>query len=204
MPASTPRWSTPSIVAPWPGRRPTLGLAAAIVASVLTGAAMADPLSLSSTVASSARAGGMLQGPSAAPYAVYSATFGIERGTCDRRQVARDLARRDDGRQPDDRQIAAAGGPMGGLAVGREMDAVDLGCVSRVLEYASDRQTIRWYGMNRSGRDGAAYAFTPLATFERQGLFCRDYRAIASRDGQDRQGYGTACRQADGLWRSGD
>lgn len=43
MPASTPWWSTPSIAAPRPGRRPTLGLAAAIVASVLSGAAMADP-----------------------------------------------------------------------------------------------------------------------------------------------------------------
>lgn len=199
MPASTPRWSTPSTVAPWPGRRPTLGLAAAIVASVLSGAAMADPLIHNSAVAGSPMAGsrqgggqggspgGMLRAPSAAPYAVYSAVYGIDRGTCDRRLVARDMSQR---------QIVAH---MNGLAPGRSMDVIDLGCVSRVLEYAPDRQTIRWYG---ASHDGLAFALTPLATFERNGLFCRDYRAIASRDGEDRQNYGTACRQPDGLWRA--
>jgi hypothetical protein len=201
MPASTPRWSTPSTVAPWPGRRPTLGLAAAIVASVLSGAAMADPLIHNSSVAGSPMAGsrqggsqggspgGMLRAPSAAPYAVYSAVYGIDRGTCDRRLVARDMSQR---------QIVAE---IGSLAPGRSMDVIDLGCVSRVLEYAPDRQTIRWYG---AGHDGLAFALTPLATFERNGLFCRDYRAVASRDGEDRQNYGTACRQPDGLWRAGD
>lgn len=196
MPASTPRWSTPSTVAPWPGRRPTLGLAAAIVASVLSGAAMADPLMHNSSVAGSPAGsrqanshGGMLRAPSAAPYAVYSAVYGIDRGTCDRRLVARDTSQR---------QIVAN---MNGLAPGRSMDVIDLGCVSRVLEYAPDRQTIRWYG---AGHDGLAFALTPLATFERNGLFCRDYRAIASHDGEDRQNYGTACRQSDGLWRAGE
>lgn len=193
MPASTPRWSTPSTVAPWPGRRPTLGLAAAIVASVLSGAAMADPLIHNSSVAGSpmagSRQGGMLRAPSAAPYAVYSGVYGIDRGTCDRRMVARDMSQR---------KIAVQ---MDALAPGRSMDSIDLGCVSRVLEYAPDRQTIRWYG---AGHDGLAFALTPLATFERNGLFCRDYRAIASRDGEDRQNYGTACRQSDGLWRAGE
>lgn len=193
MPASTPRWSTPSIVAPWPGRRPTLGLAAAIVASVLSGATMADPLIHNSSVAGPQAAGpsqgGMLRAPSAAPYAVYSGVYGIDRGTCDRRQVARDMSQR---------LIVAQ---TGNLAPGRSMDAIDLGCVSRVLEYAPDRQTIRWYG---TAHDGLAFALTPLATFERDGLFCRDYRAIASRDGEDRQHYGTACRQADGRWRDSE
>lgn len=192
MPASTPRWSTPSTVAPWPGRRPTLGLAAAIVASVLSGATMADPLIHNSSVAGSRQdviRGGMLRAPSAAPYAVYSVFYGIDRGTCDRRQVARDMSKR---------QIAAH---MDSLVAGRSMDVIDLGCVSRVLEYAPDRQTIRWYG---AGHDGLAFALTPLATFERNGSFCRDYRAIASRDGEDRQNYGTACREPDGLWRAGE
>lgn len=191
MPASTPRWSTPSTVAPWPGRRPTLGLAAAIVASVLSGATMADPLIHNSSVAGS-RQGGMLRAPSSAPYALYSAVYGIDRGTCDRRLVAREMSQR---------QIAAHVPHVSGLAPERSMDAIDLGCVSRVLEYAPDRQTIRWYG---AGHDGLAFALTPLATFERNGLFCRDYRAIASRDGEDRQNYGTACRQSDGLWRAGE
>ncbi|MFN4309445.1 MAG: hypothetical protein ACK4FK_02545 [Ferrovibrio sp.] len=202
MPASTPRWSTPSIVAPWPGRRPTLGLAAAIVASVLSGAAMADPL-IHNSAAHSAPAG-MLRGPSAAPYAVYSARFGIDRGTCDRSLVARDMAGRDlTGRH----RTAASGqpetppGPAGQAAMLRGMDAIDQGCVSRVLEFAPDRQTIRWYGAGRAGYADTAYAFTPLATFERNGFYCRDFRAVATRDGRDDQVYGTACRRPDGAWQ---
>ncbi|WP_374302834.1 hypothetical protein [Ferrovibrio sp.] len=214
MPASTPRWSTPSIVAPWPSRRPTLGLAAAIVASVLSGAAMADPLIHNSSMTGPAMPGqtkpsGMLRAPSAAPYAVYAAGYGIDRGTCDRHLIARDMAKR----QITDLVAMATAdtlsAPMKGGALTRDMDPIDLGCVGRVLEYAPDRQIIRWYGADRIdrngiGQDGPAYALTPLATFERNGQFCRDYRAIASRDGKDQQSYGTACRRADGLWQASE
>ncbi len=212
MPASTPQWSTPSTVAPWPGRRPTLGLAAAIVASVLSGAAMADPLPHDPLVV----AGMQLRAPGVfrAPYAVYSATYGIERGTCDRRLVARDIASQramtQRGASPAQNPVqpVAAGSPLtyqGALLrdspVGRGMDAVDLGCVGRILEYAPDRLTVRWYGADHAGLDGPAYALTPLATFERDGLYCRDYRTVATRDGRDEQNYGTACRRPDGVWQ---
>lgn len=216
MPASTPRWSTPSIVAPWPSRRPTLGLAAAIVASVLSGAAMADPLIHNSSMTGPAKPGqtrpgqAMVRAPSAAPYAVYAAGYGIDRGTCDRHLIARDMAKRQITAQITEAALPdSLAAPIKGDALTRDMDIIDLGCVGRVLEYAPDRQIIRWYGADRIdrngiGQDGPAYALMPLATFERNGQFCRDYRAIASRDGKDQQSYGTACRRSDGLWQASE
>jgi len=187
MPASTPWWSTPSTAAPRPGRRPTLGLAAAIVASVLSGAAMADPLKTSAgTWKASAPA-------SVGSYATYMAPYGIDRGTCDRGLLGRRLG-------------AGTGAPTGaaliGTRVGTSMDQIDQACVARILEYAPDRTAIRWYGAPKADYGGPAYAVTPLRTFERDGQFCREYQALATIDGHDEQIYAVACRMADGMWQS--
>lgn len=187
MPASTPWWSTPSTAAPRPGRRPTLGLAAAIVASVLSGATMADPLKTSASarqVSAPASAG---QAGAGMPYATYAAPYGIDRGTCDRGSLAR--------------RINPGPSALVGATVGTNMDQIDQACVARVLEFAPDRAPVRWYGAPRMDYGGAAFAITPLRTFERDGQFCRDYQAIATVGGQDEQIYGTACRMTDGVWR---
>lgn len=182
MPASTPWWSTPSTAAPRPGRRPTLGLAAAIVASVLSGAAMADPLKTSAgTWQASAPA------PAAMPYATYTARYGIDRGTCDRSALAR--------------RLEGGSGALVGARVGQSMDQVDQACVARILEFAPDRAPVRWYGAPKLEYGGPAFAVTPLRTFERDRQFCRDYQALATVGGQDEQIYGTACRMTDGVWR---
>lgn len=187
MPASTPWWSTPSTAAPRPGRRPTLGLAAAIVASVCSGAAMADPLKTSaSTWRASAPASA---GPASAgmPYATYMAPYGIDRGTCDRGTLAR--------------RFTPGRAPLVGAGVGSSMDQIDQACVARILEYAPDRAPVRWYGAANMDYGGPAFAITPLRTFERNGQFCRDYQVTATVGGQDEQSYGTACRMTDGVWR---
>lgn len=183
MPASTPWWSTPSTAAPRPGRRPTLGLAAAIVASVFSGATMADPLKAS---AAGTRAVSM---PASAgmPYATYTAPYGIDRGTCDRGSLSR--------------RISAGGNLLVGARVGQSMDQVDQACVARILEFGPDRAPVRWFGAAKMDYGGAAFAVTPLRTFERDGQFCRDYQAIVTVGGQDEQSYGTACRMTDGVWR---
>lgn len=187
MPASTPWWSTPSTAAPRPGRRPTLGLAAAIVASVFAGATMADPLKTSASAwpASAPRPAG----PASAgmPYATYAAPYGVERGTCDRGSLAR--------------RMVPGGGTLVGARIGSSMDQIDQACVARILEYAPDRAAVRWYGAAKMDYGGPAFAITPLRTFERNGQFCRDYQAIATIAGQDEQSYGTACRMTDGVWR---
>lgn len=187
MPASTPWWSTPSTAAPRPGRRPTLGLAAAIVASVLSGATMADPLKTSSERTSPGTWQASVSGPAAMPYATYTAPYGIDRGTCDRSSLAR--------------RAAPATGALVGAKVGTSMDQIDQTCVARILEFAPDRAPVRWYGAPRMDYGGPAFAVTPLRTFERDGQFCRDYQATATVSGQDEQIYGTACRMTDGVWR---
>lgn len=187
MPASTPWWSTPSTAAPRPGRRPTLGLAAAIVASVFSGATMADPLktSVSTWPASAPSPAGSAS--AGMPYATYTAPYGIDRGTCDRGTLAH--------------RFTPGRAPLVGAGVGSSMDQIDQACVARILEYAPDRSPVRWYGAAKMDYGGPAFAITPLRTFERNGQFCREYQAMATIGGQDEQSYGTACRMTDGVWR---
>ncbi|MFN3399472.1 MAG: hypothetical protein ACK4Z4_03950 [Ferrovibrio sp.] len=187
MPASTPWWSTPSTAAPRPGRRPTLGLAAAIVASVLSGATMADPLKISSGTWQASAPASSGQVGAAMPYATYAAPYGIDRGTCDRGSLSR--------------RITPGIGALVGAKVGTSMDPVDQACVARILEFAPDRAAVRWYGAPKLDYGGPAFAVTPLRTFERDGQYCRDYQAIATVSGEDEQIYGTACRMTDGVWR---
>lgn len=190
MPASTPWWSTPSTAAPRPGRRPTLGLAAAIVTLVLSGATMADPPpKLART--------GLAAGGS---YAMPTAPYGINRGTCDRGQLARDMA-------SDTRLSRGSFGEsdrnfLVNASVGRDMDATDQACIGRILEYAPDRAAICWYGAPTGAYGGPAYAVTPLRTFERDGRFCREFQTVATIHGETDQSYAIACRMPDGVWRT--
>lgn len=186
MPASTPWWSTPSTAAPRPGRRPTLGLAAAIVASVLSGATMADPLKISGAQQISAPAAAGMT--SRMPYATYAAPYGIDRGTCDRSLLARGAA--------------GMSGALIGARIGHSMDQIDQACVARILEFAPDRAAVRWFGAPRKDYGGPAFAVTPLRTFERDGKFCREYQALATIGGQDEQSFGMACRMTDGVWQN--
>lgn len=211
MPASTPWWSTPSIAAPRPGRRPTLGLAAAIVASVLSGAAMADPppqvvpsLATTKTPRPTASWSGVAHPQraiaSSLPYAVYPVPYGIDRGICDRRLLVTEFTRAGTGLSGSKGRPAMVGGiavaPLVGNIIGRSMDDVDQYCVSRVLEYAPDRARIHWYG-----DPGIAYGVTPLNTFERDGRYCREFHTAAQIDGRSERTYGIACRMPDGMWQ---
>lgn len=219
MPASTPWWSTPSIAAPRPGRRPTLGLAAAIVASVLSGAAMADPPPHSAPPSASSPAALPAAGTaawtwvtvappsrdlasSALPYAVYPMPYGLDRGTCDRGLLAKELTRgatavsSAKSKSPTASVSSIAVSPLVGSIIGRSMDAIDQYCVSQILEYAPDRARIHWYG-----DPGVTYGVTPLSTFERDGRYCREFHTAAQIDGRNERVYGVACRAHDGTWQ---
>lgn len=212
MPASTPWWSTPSIAAPRPGRRPTLGLAAAIVASVFSGATMADPHPRSGPPPWAPAHGWRAKHEDySRGYAVYPVPYGIDQGTCDRGLLSKELvggvlggaaggvAGAQIGKGTG-RTAATAGGVIIGVlvgaAIGRSMDKVDQYCVGRILEYAPDRSQVRWYG-----DAGTGYAVTPLSTFERDGRYCREYQTTAQIGGRYERVYGTACRMPDGTWQ---
>lgn len=190
MPASTPWWSTPSTAAPRPGRRPTLGPAAAIVALVLSGAAMADPPPKPIRMGSQ----------SIGSYAMHGAPYGIDRGTCDRGQLSRDMA--NDLRLARNAPAESNRTMLVNAVVSRSMDATDQACIGRILEYAPDRTAIRWYGAPRGPYGGPAFAVTPLRTFERDGLYCRDFQTVGTINGETEQSYVTACRMPDSIWRA--
>lgn len=189
MPASTPWWSTPSTAAPRPGRRPTLGPAAAIVSLVLSGAAMADPPPTSATHPS--RLG--------FSYAMHGAPYGIDRGTCDRGKLSRDMA--NDVRLTRNASADSNRNALVTAEIGRSMDATDQACIGRILEYAPDRAAVRWYGAPHGAYGGPAFAVTPLRTFERDGLFCRDFQTVGTINGETEQSFVTACRMPDSVWR---
>jgi surface antigen len=89
-------------------------------------------------------------------------------------------------------------GVLVGRSIGRHMDRTDQYCTGQTLEYAQDRQSIQW----RNPDEGAAYKVTPINHFQSEdGRYCREYTTQAMIGGQQRQTYGTACRQPDGSWQ---
>ncbi|MFC3676127.1 RT0821/Lpp0805 family surface protein [Ferrovibrio xuzhouensis] len=119
----------------------------------------------------------------AGSYAVYSSSYGIEHGTCERSLM---------------RNVPASAALPADSAVGLGMDRLDRYCVGRILEYAPDRKAVQWYG----GTGGYAYAVMPLGTFQRDGRYCRDFQASARFDSHSERMQGTACRTPDGSWHS--
>lgn len=100
-------------------------------------------------------------------------------------------------------QIAAAvaGGLLGaylGGNVGRTMDEVDRNRAYSAIERNPTGQTSSWQNPD----SGNAYSVTPTRTYDDQGRPCRDYVSDAWIDGKQETVTGTACRQADGTWRS--
>lgn len=214
MPASTPWWSTPFTTTPRSSRRPTLGLACAIVVTVtlVAGTTMADPPPWAPAHGARAKHQHHHHQKAYAPrYAVYPVPYGIDRGTCDRRLLSKELIGGVLGGatggiagtrigKGSGRTAATIGGAVIGVlvgsAIGRSMDQADQYCVSRVLEYAPDRASVHWYGDG-----GTPLGVMPVGTFEHEGRYCREYQTTARIGGRTEQMYGTACRMPDGSWQ---
>ena len=124
-------------------------------------------------------------GPATSGYNLHLASYGVERGFCDRRLIA------------EDRKAANLGARLASDLTGARMDRVDLGCVAGALEFAPDKQRIAW----RNADSGAAFAVTPVRTYENdRGAYCREYEGYALRGEQSYVSRGVACRQGDGAW----
>jgi surface antigen len=136
----------------------------------------------------------------------YVMPYRIAEGTCDRDAVAATLGAAGGGliaSSVSDDPRAIIGGMLAGAllatALSRTADPVDRGCFGQALEHAPSHQRIAW----RSPKDGAAYQFTPLRSFQLDdGRYCREYTTVVARDGSAHTDRGTACRTADGSWRS--
>jgi len=95
--------------------------------------------------------------------------------------------------------VGVVGGALAGGYVGRQMDPADHACVGRTLESTPTGQTVAWHDPKKDSR----YWVTPTGNFRgSNGEACRSFTTQAVIDGQTQQVAGTACRQADGSWRT--
>lgn len=89
------------------------------------------------------------------------------------------------------------GAGVGG-AVGRSMDDTDRIKVARSLETVRTGVPSQW----RNPDTGNIYSVVPTRTYETAGTPCREYTVNGNVGGKRETIYGTACRQADGSWRT--
>ncbi len=95
--------------------------------------------------------------------------------------------------------LGVVGGALAGGYVGRQMDPADHACVNRTLENTPTGQTVAW----KNPDNGAQYKVTPTSSYKgSNGQPCRNFTTQAIIDGKSQQVDGTACRQADGSWKT--
>jgi len=103
-------------------------------------------------------------------------------------------------------QIAAIiGGTLGGAAIGGSvgnyldrMDEHDHKQMNTVLEKAPDGRTSKWSNPNNN----ITHRVTPENTYKHEsGQYCREFNTNATVGGQNKEIYGTACRQSNGAWK---
>lgn len=89
------------------------------------------------------------------------------------------------------------GASVGG-SVGRSMDDTDRMKVAHSLETVRTGVPSQW----RNPDSGNQYSVVPTRTYETGGTPCREYAVNGTIGGKHEKVYGTACRQADGSWRT--
>lgn len=89
------------------------------------------------------------------------------------------------------------GGAIGG-SVGKSMDDTDRLKTAHALETVRTGVPSQWQNPD----SGNTYAVVPTKTFETNSGPCREYTIDAMVGGKRETIYGTACRQADGSWKT--
>jgi surface antigen len=94
-----------------------------------------------------------------------------------------------------------AGGYFGSQ-VGKSLDSADVQYAQRTtqnaLETAPPGQALPW----RNPQSGVSGTVVPQAYYQTpSGQYCREYQQTITVGGETQNGFGRACRQADGSWR---
>ncbi|WP_069469989.1 RT0821/Lpp0805 family surface protein [Candidatus Marithrix sp. Canyon 246] len=90
------------------------------------------------------------------------------------------------------------GAALGG-AIGGSMDQTDLYKTQGALNNTATGQTVAWTNPDNNNE----YKVTPTDTYKsNSGQDCRDYTTVGIIGGQREVIKGSACRQADGSWKS--
>ena len=99
------------------------------------------------------------------------------------------------------RTAATIGGALLGAVLGNAVDRANETCAYQALEYGQPNTQVTW--VDPTGGD--SYTVTPgPVTNEGNGEYCREYQAKIMVGGQLQDGYGRACRQPDGSWKTED
>jgi len=97
--------------------------------------------------------------------------------------------------------LGAIFGAVVGDQIGAQLDEKDRLLASQNLQYAlestADGTTTTWQNPN-TGHGGTS---APTKTYQSSGTPCREFTTEIQVGGETQQGYGTACRQADGSWK---
>ncbi|HZZ94614.1 MAG TPA: RT0821/Lpp0805 family surface protein [Usitatibacter sp.] len=100
------------------------------------------------------------------------------------------------------RTVAIVAGTVAGALIGgnigKKMDEADRLKAAQALESTPTGQAATW----RNPDSGNQYSMTPTRTYEASGGPCRDFTVAATVDGKPENVQGTACRQADGSWKT--
>lgn len=92
---------------------------------------------------------------------------------------------------------AIAGAVIGGQ-IGKSMDQVDQMKVNQALNSNRTNSSSSWTNPDNNNQ----YTVTPTRTYYEGSQPCREYTTTAIIGGKKQQVYGTACRQADGSWKT--
>lgn len=100
----------------------------------------------------------------------------------------------------------AAGVLLGGLTggvLGNNLDNQDRRFMAMASHHALEKTPIGKSTAWRNPDSGHGGSFTPTRTIQQSnGGFCREYQQTITVGGEQKQSFGTACRQPDGSWRT--
>jgi surface antigen len=100
------------------------------------------------------------------------------------------------------RTVAIVAGTLAGALIGghigEKMDEADRLKAAQALESAPTGQPTSW----KNPDSGDQYTMTPTRTYESSNRPCRDFTVNAMVDGKPEKVQGSACRQADGTWKT--
>lgn len=97
--------------------------------------------------------------------------------------------------------VGTLAGAFIGNEVGKSLDKADRAAIDRAENKATTApigQTIKWNNPD-SGNRGTV---TPIRDGkDKKGRYCREFKQTIEVSGKLEEGYGTACKQADGSWQ---
>lgn len=98
--------------------------------------------------------------------------------------------------------VGTLAGALIGQEIGKSLDRADQAEMERTAQYTLEHNRTDEPGTWRNPDSGHYGSVTPRRTYQTaEGWYCREYQQTVIIGGEERQAYGTACRQPDGSWK---